>query len=217
MSRSLFKRDRLTYAVHLVHLLQPHLFGEHEWELLSGTLLVEPAQASMPPWASPDRAPAFASLVAALPATAQALDLQSGQWAQWAASDKCEAEFPHSLPPSVTPFQRVLAVQALRPDRLQAALFHFASTSMGTASLSNPNPYPNPNANPNPNPNPDPNPNPNPSPNPKPKPKPKPNQVRRQHRQVLRHRHRHHRGQPPLRAPLRLPALRALPARRASS
>ena len=31
VSRSLFKRDRLTYAVHLVHLLNPHLFGEHEW------------------------------------------------------------------------------------------------------------------------------------------------------------------------------------------
>ena len=41
VSRSLFKRDRLTYAVHLVHLLHPHLFGEHEWEVLSGTLLVD--------------------------------------------------------------------------------------------------------------------------------------------------------------------------------
>ena len=137
VSRSLFKRDRLTYAVHLVHLLHPHLFGEHEWELLSGTLLVDgggAGVASLPPWASPDRAPAFASLAAALPATAQALDLQNGQWAQWAASDKCEAEFPPSLPPSVTPFQRVLAVQALRPDRLYSALLHFASTSMGISS-----------------------------------------------------------------------------------
>jgi len=61
--------------VHLVHLLNPHLFGEHEWELLSGTSLVDgggAAAASLPPWASPDRAPALASLVAALPATAQA-------------------------------------------------------------------------------------------------------------------------------------------------
>ena len=61
--------------MHLVHLLSPHLFGEHEWELLSGTSLVDgggAGAASMPPWASPDRAPALASLVAALPATAQA-------------------------------------------------------------------------------------------------------------------------------------------------
>jgi len=28
VSRSLFKRDRMTYAMHMIHLLHPGLFGE---------------------------------------------------------------------------------------------------------------------------------------------------------------------------------------------
>ena len=49
--------------------------------------------------------------------TLQALELHGGPWAQWASSDRPEAEWPHSLPPSVTPFQRVLVVQARPPPR----------------------------------------------------------------------------------------------------
>ena len=139
VSRSLFKEDRLTYAVHLVHLLQPQLFGENEWELFSGALLVGDATSgpSLPPWADADRGSAFASMGAALPGVVSQLNLHDGRaWEAWAQSDKCEVEFPPTLPPGVSPFQRVLLVQALRPERLPAALFNFATATMGIASLS---------------------------------------------------------------------------------
>ena len=76
---------------------------------------VEPVKevGALPPWAAPDRAPTFGSLAAALPSMVQQLNLQDGRaWQQWAQSDKCEAEFPPTLPAAVTPFQRVLLVQA---------------------------------------------------------------------------------------------------------
>ena len=39
VARSLLKADRLTYAMHLLHLLHSHLFGKGEWELFTGQVL----------------------------------------------------------------------------------------------------------------------------------------------------------------------------------
>ena len=69
--------------------------------------------ASVPPWAHAERAPAFAALAHALP-TLAAQNFHDPQWARWATSDRCETDWPSTLPPATTPFQKILLVQALR-------------------------------------------------------------------------------------------------------
>ena len=201
VSRSLFKKDRLTYAMHLVHLLRPELFGEGEWAVFSGQVLPPripssralPTSAHIPPislftpgggaaailpplstttstptstststslsstfslpgqvlassaggaggapsWVAEDRASMVGQLVAALPAVAQSLDLHNGnKWGKWAATERCEAEWPSGLPQDVTAFQKILLVHAARPERLQSALVEFVTATLGIPSLS---------------------------------------------------------------------------------
>lgn len=142
VSRSLFKRDRMTYAMHLLHLLHPDLFGEHEWAVFTGQLVnllsssgsIVDSSAAIPHWAHVDRSSAFSALAKALPQLVQ-LPFTDGQWVQWSTSDRAEQEFPESLPRDFTPFQRILLVQALRPDRLKPALIEFITSTLGISSL----------------------------------------------------------------------------------
>jgi len=136
VARSLFKADRLTYAMHLIHLLHPQLFGEGEWALFTGQVLVAGGGGPpLPKWAHSERAPAFAALAHAMPSLAQ-LPFADPTWAKWAVSDQCEIYFPPSLPPATTTFQRILLIQALRPERLQSALVGFVTSTLSIPSLS---------------------------------------------------------------------------------
>ncbi|CAM9781909.1 unnamed protein product, partial [Sphacelaria rigidula] len=90
-----------------------------------------------PPWASPDREEAFALLAEHLPLVVQTSELEdAGRWKRWATSPECERDFPTIR--SLTQFQRVLLVQALRPDRLQSAVHQFAVEVLRVSSLSPP-------------------------------------------------------------------------------
>ncbi|KAL3904235.1 MAG: hypothetical protein SGPRY_011363 [Prymnesium sp.] len=141
VSRSLFKRDRLTYALHLIHMLHPDLFGEGEWALFTGQtigLLGSSAGGggvSPPSWLESDRLVVFGALVIALPSLG-GLPFSDAAWVAWSTSDRAEIDFPSSLPPSTTEFQRILLLQALRPDRLLPALVSFATKTLRVSSLS---------------------------------------------------------------------------------
>ena len=136
VSRSLFKRDRLTYAMHLIHLLHPNLFGDGEWELFTGKVLVAGGGtgAGLPRWAHADRGPAFAALQQALPQLSN-LPFADPQWERWSTSDRCEVDFPSNLPGTTTAFQKILLIQALRPEKLQSALLMFVTSTLTIPSL----------------------------------------------------------------------------------
>ena len=137
VSRSLFKRDRLTYALHLIHMLHPQQFGKGEWELFTGNVIVAGTAAPpLPSWAQPERGPTFAALVHAMPSLAQQLQTDAGSWSRWGTSEKCEMEFPLSMPNNTTQFHKILLIQALRPERLDSALFAFVTTTLSIPSLS---------------------------------------------------------------------------------
>ena len=139
--------------------ISAQLFGDGEWDLFTGKLIGSAQQTStsrLPPWAAPGRAAAFAAFASALPGVVAKFDLgNTSTWERWAASERCEAEFPptarlllsssssppHSarvlqVPTTVSLFQRILLVNALRPDRLQSACIHFVTKTLGIASLS---------------------------------------------------------------------------------
>lgn len=55
---------------------------------------------------------------------------QENLWKDFANSTDCEVKFPVSVEENLTEFQKVLVIQAVRPDRLNSALSSFVKKLM---------------------------------------------------------------------------------------
>ena len=147
ITRSLFKNDRLMFALHFVHCLKPGMFAEREWEFMTGQIVADAAAAAssaesaLPAWASKDRARPFGALAATFPALVRSAKFgDEHAWGKWFKSARPEVEFPPAAAgeKALTPFQRLLICKALRPDRLQTALTQFACEAIGLSTISPP-------------------------------------------------------------------------------
>ncbi|KAJ3280883.1 Cytoplasmic dynein 2 heavy chain 1, partial [Borealophlyctis nickersoniae] len=122
VSRSLFKADRQMFALYLIHELRPQLFEAKEWELFSGQIVVAEVDEKGPEppgWVPVERRGAYKQLQASLPVLFQSLNFSDGEgWSRWIKSRDCDTEFPTG---KLSPFQKVLVIQTLRPDRLLTA------------------------------------------------------------------------------------------------
>ncbi|XP_075742036.1 dynein cytoplasmic heavy chain beethoven [Rhipicephalus microplus] len=138
-ARSLFKKDHLTFALHLIHGLRPDLFRENEWESLTGTLVKDTAQHTeqRPIWLIEDRSAALSQLKVTLgPELWSALRLdEASLWQPFARSGHCEEQLPEHATRCLSPFQQALLVQCLRPDRALSALGRFACRALGLQGL----------------------------------------------------------------------------------
>ncbi len=132
VTRSLFKADRLMFALHLIHALHAQLFQTSEWEFFTGEFVPvdRPNTERMPSWAAPDREKAYKAFANAFPALLASLNFgNAGIWKPWMASQRCEREFPN-LEKKPSAFQQLLVVSVLRPDRLQSAMENYASRAL---------------------------------------------------------------------------------------
>eukprot|EP00050_Salpingoeca_kvevrii_P020215 m.95860 g.95860 ORF g.95860 m.95860 type:complete len:4292 (+) comp8765_c0_seq1:164-13039(+) len=154
VTRSLFKADRLMFALHLAHGMQPSEFEKGEWEHFCGIAAAQGAGGaassagfdspqklsggsnSVPSWVNPAQAGATQQLLTAFPSLGQALNLRDADlWSLWARDSECEKNFPGDVLRKIRPFQQLLVVQALRPDRLQSAMAQFACRALGIQNL----------------------------------------------------------------------------------
>ncbi|KAK2847119.1 hypothetical protein Q5P01_010118 [Channa striata] len=138
--RSLFKADQLMFAMHFVKGMYPELFQENEWDLFTGCIVGEMfKEKEFPSWCDQERHSAVAIFKATFPALYQSLCLSdSNLWLSFSQSSQCEQEIPSTIAKKITPFQQLLLVQAVRPDRLQSAMTAFASQTLGMKELSPP-------------------------------------------------------------------------------
>ncbi|XP_022324921.2 cytoplasmic dynein 2 heavy chain 1-like isoform X2 [Crassostrea virginica] len=140
--RSLFKADRLMFALHMVHGMKPELFDENEWEGFTGTLVSDmkaEGGRGIPSWIDQERQTAVANLKTNFPKLYQVLNFDdSSLWSNFSRSNECEREFPSVVEKRITLFQQLLVVQAVRPDRLQTAMGLFACKALGMKELSPP-------------------------------------------------------------------------------
>lgn len=80
--RSLFKADRLMFAVHMVHGMYPDQFRESEWELFTGLIVSDiksdgqKHDRDLPQWIEQERSPAVSLLKSTLPNVYSSLALQ---------------------------------------------------------------------------------------------------------------------------------------------
>ncbi|KAK3801155.1 hypothetical protein RRG08_006872 [Elysia crispata] len=139
--RSLFKADRMMFAMHMVHGYRPDLFEENEWEAFTGMLVsdVKGDGGRGPSWVDQERHGAVAAFKTNFPRLYQNIDLEdSGTWSNFARSSQCEQEFPGAVERKISLFQQVLVVQTTRPDRLISAMGVFACRALSMKELSPP-------------------------------------------------------------------------------
>ncbi|KAJ9587001.1 hypothetical protein L9F63_019419, partial [Diploptera punctata] len=145
VSRSVFKADRLSFALHLVNKMHSQQIPEDEWNVFTGQAVsdvkIESSKVNenLPSWIDEERAFDVFVLKSGLPNLYTELMLEDkASWSSFARSGECENNFPVQLARKLTPFQQVLVIQALRPDRLYSALVQFALQTLGLHDLSPP-------------------------------------------------------------------------------
>ncbi len=112
IGRSLFKADRLTYSLHFIKGVFPHLFGKNEWEFFSGTVVASSdSHMQLPRWATKDRKEIFSMFVNTFSHIIPNMQFENeGIWAQFMKSNQPEKEFPAPVVNKITPFQRCLLI-----------------------------------------------------------------------------------------------------------
>ncbi|TPP62125.1 Cytoplasmic dynein 2 heavy chain 1 [Fasciola gigantica] len=143
--QSLFKADRLMFTLHMARCLRPGAITDEEWAFFTGLSVAEPTtdESAAPKWLDPERVRDVMRLKAALPELYATLRLDDARiWSNWMNQNEVElSAAPTALQLSqkqglLTPFHlNVLAVQALRPDRLHTALDHFATRCLNLPQL----------------------------------------------------------------------------------
>ncbi|THD25188.1 Cytoplasmic dynein 2 heavy chain 1 [Fasciola hepatica] len=143
--QSLFKADRLMFTLHMARCLRPGAITDEEWAFFTGLSVAEPTtdESAAPKWLDPERVRDVMRLKAALPELYATLRLDDARiWSNWMNQNEVElSAAPTALQQSqkqglLTPFHlNVLAVQALRPDRLHTALDHFATRCLNLPQL----------------------------------------------------------------------------------
>ena len=90
-----------------------------------------------PSWAPTERQSAFRLLSEHLPHLVHSLELDNAsKWQRFSTSLEAEKDVP--VLRGVSPFQRVLLIQAVRPDRLQSAILSFCCDLLRIGSVSPP-------------------------------------------------------------------------------
>jgi dynein heavy chain 2 len=140
VSSSLFKADRLMFGLHFLKHCKSELFERHEWELLKGEVAAHgDVRQFFPSWANPDRRDEFGLLGATLTRLVSTLNLDNESlWGPWANSAECEREFPGAVQSKLSPFQALLIVKVLRPDRLESAMHVFVQQGLSTKDTAPP-------------------------------------------------------------------------------
>ena len=140
ISRSLFKRDILTFALHFVHGIHENLFNMNEWDYVCGVYRVENCSQDInstlsydiPSWCNLERKIDINALKSAFPSLYSILELSNeGLWLEFARSSYCEHHIPASIVNRLTAFQRLILIQTLRPDRLKSAMQFFCEQVLG--------------------------------------------------------------------------------------
>ena len=144
--RSLFKADRLMFALHLAQGMQPQLFQPNEWEAFTGQLVagtirrqesIKQMKESAPSWCSQEQAVEINHIKSNFPSLYSSLGLHNRDaWSAFVKHPHCEREFPHLAVGKITAFQQLLVIKALRPDRLQSAMELFAMRVLSLKEMS---------------------------------------------------------------------------------
>ena len=97
-ARSLFKGDRLMFALHVVRGMQPDMFLEGEWDFLIGLLVeagTEEGGGRAPSWLEAERGGDTSRLLATFPSLGATLQMdEGGIWGSFMKTETPEKDLP---------------------------------------------------------------------------------------------------------------------------
>ena len=127
ISIGLLKAHRLVFAIILSRAIFNEEVSDVLYDVLLGNVIVDSKQ-TVPKWLNPTEKESCQALLSGL----IKLDLNNPKWEEWYRSPNCEENVPDKL---LSDFNKCLVVQALRPDRLVAALSNFTKNALQLESL----------------------------------------------------------------------------------
>ncbi|CAF3379900.1 unnamed protein product [Rotaria sp. Silwood1] len=135
ITRSLFKSDRLMFAMHLAHGMFSKKIPDNEWEHFIGISVADAKETrSLPSWVNEERSYDVSAFKANFPQLFSNLRFDDSSWSKWNSTNECELYFPQDK--QLTSFQQLLVIQAFRPDRLESAMRLFACDLLGIPDIS---------------------------------------------------------------------------------
>lgn len=137
MSRGIFKNDRMSFALHLIYKMFPQEIPVNEWNIFMGhSNAKNDAEISdLPSWIPKNCILSITQLQINLPEVYNNLQLhETAIWNNFMMINECETQFPKYCD-KLTSFQKVLLVQALRPDRLYSTILQFICKLTGLKTL----------------------------------------------------------------------------------
>lgn len=126
------------FAVAFINATMPKMFQQKEWELFTGLLVDESNDPSgiRVSWLSPERLPALARIRAHLPSLFNNFQIQDdATWNEFSKTLQCENAFPKNVEIKMTQFQKVLFIQAVKPERLYNCLMDFVLKTLSESPL----------------------------------------------------------------------------------
>lgn len=128
----MFKRDKLSFALHIVREIEGAC-TELEFNFFLGRATVGESVVSLPGWADQSSHEQFSRYNGAFGQIVKGLRFDTDMWRTWFEKQDCEKFFPTTI--MLKNFQKALLVQIFRPDRLESALEDFACKEIGLNNL----------------------------------------------------------------------------------
>eukprot|EP01013_Petalomonas_cantuscygni_P031314 TRINITY_DN574_c0_g2_i1.p1 TRINITY_DN574_c0_g2~~TRINITY_DN574_c0_g2_i1.p1 ORF type:complete len:4319 (+),score=1484.83 TRINITY_DN574_c0_g2_i1:236-13192(+) len=139
---SIFKEDRLMFGLHLGHSQFPDICTDDEWTLFTGGKgfaqdYVKEGNKGAPAWCPEENLAQFQAMRCFLPQLEKTLNLAADAdgWYRWFKSDEPERKLPPKADSALKPFQKLLVLQAFRPDRLPIGIELFIVQTLDLPSL----------------------------------------------------------------------------------
>lgn len=123
--------------------MRSELFEENEFSVFTGEIVPNVDQQNdtrgVPGWIPHERIAQYNLLKSTFAGLFTKLDLNDTEtWKKWFNNAECERNFPNKIIRKITPFQRLLLIQTLRPDRLLTAMNLFACETLNVDAVSPP-------------------------------------------------------------------------------
>lgn len=137
VAKTLSKDMRPAFAFYLVRSLTENAWTSTEWGVFTGRLRCRLKESSpMPPWADKIYRNSFSALLEYCPSSIQVAKLNEPSWKTWFEHHRCEECFPPSA--KLTAVERLLLIQAFRPDRVMSAVEQYCKCELGIGCLDPP-------------------------------------------------------------------------------
>ena len=135
IGKSLFKSDRVTFAVYLVHGMGVSEWDEKSWDAFIGRLggKLHDKSVKYPSWVHHERQEDFLTLYQHCPEIIETLHIENEAWREWVEKVDCENCFPSSI--VLSSIERLIMIKTFRPDRLINALRNYCNYELGLDSL----------------------------------------------------------------------------------